>query len=223
MGSHTLQQLRRYSFDELKVLFEAIMRRVNTFVPMETKSRRGVPELVADGSQAAVIESTEAGGTKRAAEVELDQQSSKKQKTDELLQEELQPEEGMNIEALKPNIQSLTRRSTLKIQECTGKLSGFNSTEPTDDKEIEIWVELKRLFEPDVDDELWKSQKHIHDITWRLYDTCGVHHVSTKDGWISKCWLKGNILCQEVFLHRWSEVGAIRRIEWVRYGVSGVS
>ncbi|GKB13020.1 hypothetical protein Tco_0846943 [Tanacetum coccineum] len=43
-------------------------------------------------------------------------------------------------------------------------------------------VELKRLFEPDVDDELWKSQKHVHDITWRLYDTCGVHHVSTKDG-----------------------------------------
>ncbi|GJS41937.1 hypothetical protein Tco_0566980 [Tanacetum coccineum] len=31
-------------------------------------------------------------------------------------------------------------------------------------------------------DELWKLQKHIHDITWRVYDTCGVHHVSTKDG-----------------------------------------
>ncbi|GJY70682.1 hypothetical protein Tco_0474385 [Tanacetum coccineum] len=27
----------------------------------------------------------------------------------------------------------------------------FNSTEPTEDKEIEIWVELKRLFEPDAD------------------------------------------------------------------------
>ncbi|GJZ67613.1 hypothetical protein Tco_0630853 [Tanacetum coccineum] len=43
-------------------------------------------------------------------------------------------------------------------------------------------LELKRLFEPDADDELWKSQKHIHDITWRLYDICGVYHVSTKDG-----------------------------------------
>ncbi|GJW27316.1 hypothetical protein Tco_0041127 [Tanacetum coccineum] len=58
----------------------------------------------------------------------------------------------------------------------------FNSTELTEDKEREIWVELKRLFKPDAYDELWKSQKHIHDITWRLYDTCGVHHVSTKDG-----------------------------------------
>ncbi|GJR76002.1 hypothetical protein Tco_0088367 [Tanacetum coccineum] len=58
----------------------------------------------------------------------------------------------------------------------------FNSTEPTDDKEREIWVELKRLFEPDTDDELWKLQKHIHDLTWRLYDSCGVHHVSTEKG-----------------------------------------
>ncbi|GJZ24924.1 hypothetical protein Tco_0562383 [Tanacetum coccineum] len=59
----------------------------------------------------------------------------------------------------------------------------FTSTDPTEDKERELWVELKRLFEPDTDDELWKLQKHIHDnLTWRLYDSCGVHHVSTEDG-----------------------------------------
>ncbi|GJS76525.1 hypothetical protein Tco_0726406 [Tanacetum coccineum] len=58
----------------------------------------------------------------------------------------------------------------------------FNSTEPTEDKEREIWVELKRLFEPDTDDELWKLQKYIHNLTWRLYDSCGVHHVSTEKG-----------------------------------------
>ncbi|GJX06859.1 hypothetical protein Tco_0194791 [Tanacetum coccineum] len=58
----------------------------------------------------------------------------------------------------------------------------FKSTEATDDKEREIWVELKRLFEPDTDDKLWKLQKHIHDLTWRLYDSCRVHHVSTEKG-----------------------------------------
>ncbi|GJY15938.1 hypothetical protein Tco_0386360 [Tanacetum coccineum] len=47
----------------------------------------------------------------------------------------------------------------------------FKSIKPTDDKEIEIWVELKRLFEPDT-----------HDLTWRLYDSCGVHHVSIEKG-----------------------------------------
>ncbi|GJZ62084.1 hypothetical protein Tco_0618221 [Tanacetum coccineum] len=34
----------------------------------------------------------------------------------------------------------------------------------------------------DTDDELWKLQKKIHDLTWRLYDSCEMHHVYTKEG-----------------------------------------
>nr|GFB42239.1 hypothetical protein [Tanacetum cinerariifolium] len=53
----------------------------------------------------------------------------------------------------------------------------------TKDKENELWVELKRLFEPDVEDQLWTyNQNFIDDpLEWRLYDTCGVHHVFIKD------------------------------------------
>ncbi|GKA51476.1 hypothetical protein Tco_0744672 [Tanacetum coccineum] len=59
----------------------------------------------------------------------------------------------------------------------------FRSAEPTEDMERALWVELKRLFEPDKDDVLWKLQKYMHDpLTWRLYDTCGVHHVSSTRG-----------------------------------------
>nr|GEU67683.1 hypothetical protein [Tanacetum cinerariifolium] len=51
------------------------------------------------------------------------------------------------------------------------------------DTEKELWVELKRLFEPDFEDQLWThNQAFMHDpLDWKLYDTCGVHHVSTKD------------------------------------------
>ena len=44
---------------------------------------------------------------------------------------------------------------------------------------MELWVELKRLYEPTETDELWDSQKWIHQsvFRWKLYDTCGVHHV----------------------------------------------
>ncbi|GJX72825.1 hypothetical protein Tco_0311420 [Tanacetum coccineum] len=59
----------------------------------------------------------------------------------------------------------------------------FSLTEPTNDKERTLWVELKRLFEPNTDDTLWKLQRYMHDpLKWRLYDTCGVHHVSTERG-----------------------------------------
>ncbi|GKF05662.1 hypothetical protein Tco_0036330 [Tanacetum coccineum] len=97
--------------------------------------------------------------SKRSAEEELGEESSKRQRigegsesaaeskdkeSDELSQEQLQqlmiivPEEGMN-------------------------------------------VELKRLFEPDENDTLWNLQRYMHDpLKWKLYDTCGVHHVFTE-------------------------------------------
>nr|GFA62599.1 hypothetical protein [Tanacetum cinerariifolium] len=51
------------------------------------------------------------------------------------------------------------------------------------DKEKELWVKLKRLFEPDFEDQLWThNQNLMHDpLDWKLYDTCGVHYVFTKD------------------------------------------
>nr|GFA02640.1 ribosome biogenesis protein BMS1/TSR1, AARP2CN [Tanacetum cinerariifolium] len=43
--------------------------------------------------------------------------------------------------------------------------------------------ELKRLSEHDFEDQLWThNQNLMHDpLDWILYDTCGVHHVFTKD------------------------------------------
>ncbi|GJT24647.1 putative ribonuclease H-like domain-containing protein [Tanacetum coccineum] len=161
MGSHILQQLRGYSFDEIKDLFEATVKRVNTFTLMESDDT--VPKVVA-------------GSSKRSAEEELGEESSKRQKigegsepaeeskdkeSDELSQEQLQqliiivPEEGMNVEALQTkypiidwenfNIDDLVKLWDLVRER-------FNSTKPTDDKENALWVELKRLFEPDTDD-----------------------------------------------------------------------
>ncbi|GKB00593.1 hypothetical protein Tco_0828586 [Tanacetum coccineum] len=58
----------------------------------------------------------------------------------------------------------------------------FSSTDPIDDKDKALWVELKRIFEPDTDD-LLELQKHMHDsLTWQLYTSSGVHHVSTETG-----------------------------------------
>nr|GEV34181.1 hypothetical protein [Tanacetum cinerariifolium] len=55
------------------------------------------------------------------------------------------------------------------------------------DKEMELWMELKRLYEPDVEDRLWThTQNLMHaPVEWKLYNTCGVHHVTSKDKEIS--------------------------------------
>ncbi|GJW08379.1 hypothetical protein Tco_1570802 [Tanacetum coccineum] len=68
MGSQHLQQLKKLSFDEVKELFETTMKRVNTFIPMESDDT--VPKVVA-------------GSSKIDAEQELTQESSKRQKIGE--------------------------------------------------------------------------------------------------------------------------------------------
>nr|GEW31434.1 hypothetical protein [Tanacetum cinerariifolium] len=59
----------------------------------------------------------------------------------------------------------------------------IEALQPTSDKENKLWVVLKRMFEPDSKDQLWTyDQAFMHDpLDWKLYDTCGVHHVSTKN------------------------------------------
>nr|GEY90806.1 hypothetical protein [Tanacetum cinerariifolium] len=71
MGSYTLKQLKKLSFNEIKELFEATMRSVKDFVPMESEDDKAVPKLA------------EARSLKRDAEEELDQGRSKKQKIGE--------------------------------------------------------------------------------------------------------------------------------------------
>nr|GEU39304.1 hypothetical protein [Tanacetum cinerariifolium] len=59
----------------------------------------------------------------------------------------------------------------------------FSSVVPSEDKKKALWVELKRLFESDANDVLWKLQRYMHDpLTWKLYIDCEVHHVSLTRG-----------------------------------------
>ncbi|GJS65980.1 hypothetical protein Tco_0680544 [Tanacetum coccineum] len=55
--------------------------------------------------------------------------------------------------------------------------------ESADDMEKALWVQLKRIYEPDKDDILWKLQRCMNDpLTWRLYGSCTVHHVYSIKG-----------------------------------------
>ncbi|GJV36325.1 hypothetical protein Tco_1408802, partial [Tanacetum coccineum] len=193
IGSHTLQQLKRLSFDELKALVVEI-------------------ELDHEGSKKQ--KSNEALGSV--------QEQPKEEEETELPQEDLQqmmmvvPVEEVYVEALQVKYPIIdwevysedTRRywkiirvgNHTKAYQIFAEMmkkfdrdnlvkfwdlfkERFSTTESIDDKEKELWVEMKKLFEPDNDDILWKLQRYMHDpLVWRLYDTCCVHHVSSVRG-----------------------------------------
>ncbi|GJS97481.1 hypothetical protein Tco_0804449 [Tanacetum coccineum] len=166
------KQLRSYSFDEIKNLLETTMRRVHTFVLMDNEIKREIPESTARSS-------------KRDAEEELAQESSKRQKTressvsdeepkdkeEELSQERLQqimivvPEQGINVEALQTKYPKINWEIYTKGARKYWKIIRVGN--PT---------EVYQFF----DDMLKAFDKE--EIVKLLYDSCGGHHVSTEKG-----------------------------------------
>nr|GEV42289.1 putative reverse transcriptase domain-containing protein [Tanacetum cinerariifolium] len=73
----------------------------------------------------------------------------------------------------------------IKYQDNYAKIYKYQSHNrpPTSDKEMELWVELNRLYEPDEDDQMWThTQNLMHAlIEWKLYKSCGVHHLTARD------------------------------------------
>nr|GEW66005.1 hypothetical protein [Tanacetum cinerariifolium] len=161
MGSYSIKRLKKLSFDEIKEVFEATMRSIKDFVPMESEDDKAVPKLA------------EARSSKRDAEEELNQGRSKKQKigesleprnkdVDKLSQEELQQLMIIKIIRVRNHTEvyqffddmlKVFNRDDL-VQPWSLAKERFSSTKPTDDKERVLWVELKRLIEPDNNDEL---------------------------------------------------------------------
>ncbi|GJU98421.1 ribonuclease H-like domain-containing protein [Tanacetum coccineum] len=73
MGIHTIQQLKRYTFDEIKELFETTMKHVSTFTSIETDDKERESKLVDGSSKIPRAEHDE----------EHDEKSVKKQKLEE--------------------------------------------------------------------------------------------------------------------------------------------
>ncbi|GKB88202.1 putative ribonuclease H-like domain-containing protein [Tanacetum coccineum] len=168
MGSHTLQQLKRYSFDELKELFETTMKNVNTFVPMETEDKGRASEISLRitrrrGKRIVTRGFTTNDDGSSSEEVYVEALHVKYPIIDcEVYTEESRKywkiiRVGNHTKAYQffEDMLKIFDRDDLVMLWNLVK-ERFSLTELTYDKEITLWVELKWLFEPNTDDTLWK-------------------------------------------------------------------
>nr|GEW04919.1 hypothetical protein [Tanacetum cinerariifolium] len=101
----------------------------------------------------------------------LEQEHVKKQKTSEEALEIEKSTEGILEEKMKEMMQ------LVPVEEVY--VQALQVKHPI----IDWKVELKRLYEPDPEDQLWtQTQNFMHaPIEWKLYDLCRVHQVTAKD------------------------------------------
>ncbi|GJT51813.1 hypothetical protein Tco_0977970 [Tanacetum coccineum] len=164
------KDLKTKSFANVQELFDKAMKRVNTFVDMDIELVKG-GKVRAEGSEKIAQESS----SKRAGG-ELEQENAKKQKVDveeETRQEKVKlqslmeivfDEEGVTIDAIplatKPP--SIVDWKIVKEGEKSYYLiirAGGQSNRPEEGYERVLWGDLKTMFEPNVEDEVWKMQQ----------------------------------------------------------------
>ncbi|GKE12622.1 hypothetical protein Tco_1416173 [Tanacetum coccineum] len=51
----------------------------------------------------------------------------------------------------------------------------YGSTTPVEDLDLILWGDLKTMFEPYVEDSVWRNQQDYRVLDWKLYDSYGVH------------------------------------------------
>nr|GEZ04255.1 hypothetical protein [Tanacetum cinerariifolium] len=162
-SNETVAKYLGMTFEDIEAKFTRVWKQLEDFIPMGSKE--------------------DAKRLKRKG-LSLEQKSVKKLKTLEEVTEEAKSPDEVPEEKVKEMMQLVPIEEVEDLNQLWALVKeSLSNRPPTSDKEMELWVELKRLYEPDDEDQLWThTQNLMHALVeWKLYDTCGVHHVTAKD------------------------------------------
>ncbi|GJU30412.1 hypothetical protein Tco_1174001, partial [Tanacetum coccineum] len=148
------RDLKNKSFANIQELFDKAMKRVNTFVDMDT-------DLV-EGSE----------------KMDDDQEAAKMKEHIKIVPDE--EEVAVDAIPLATKPPSIMLKSFNKEDlETLWKLVKFKHgyTRPEEGYERVLWDDLKTMFEHHVEDAVWRNLRECKVLVWKLFDSCGVHFV----------------------------------------------
>nr|GEX13408.1 hypothetical protein [Tanacetum cinerariifolium] len=160
-------------FEEIEAKFAEVWKQVENFIPLGSKEE--TKKLKRKGLNLEKEQEKKQKLSEEAPEIETSTEEFTEEKMKEMMQ--LVPVEDVYVQALQVKHPIIDWKVHTEVKE-------YLSIRPaSSEKEMELWVELKRMYEPDPEDQLWTlTQNFMHaPIEWKLYDLSGVHHVTSKD------------------------------------------
>nr|GEU50466.1 hypothetical protein [Tanacetum cinerariifolium] len=166
MAGYKMEHFKGMTYDQVRQIFEREYNKVETLFILDKD--------VEEPSKKRVAKETllQECFKKLTAEVKVSGSHSTQKETPTAPKE-------MSEEDVKNMLQTVPV-AEFKVEALQVKLvkERFSTAVLTVDKEKALWVELKRLFKPDLDDVIWMLQRYMHYlIIWKLYSNCGVHQV----------------------------------------------
>nr|GEY52909.1 hypothetical protein [Tanacetum cinerariifolium] len=168
-------------FKEIEAKFAEVWKQVEDFIPMGSKEE--AERLKRKGINLENEQMNKQKSSEEAPETKTPIEEFTEDKIKEMMQ--LVLVEDVYVQALQvkyPIIEWKLDREDLN--QLWALVKEYLSIRPaSSEKEMELWVELKRMYAPDPEDQLWTlTQNYLHaPIEWKLYDLSGVHHVTAED------------------------------------------
>ncbi|GJV73356.1 hypothetical protein Tco_1493351 [Tanacetum coccineum] len=176
-----LKDLKNKSFDTIQKMFNKAFKRVNTFLDfradlVEGSSKRAGEELEQENKEEVAIDDVPLA-TKSPSTIDWKIHKEGKKRYYQIVRAN-----GMSqmYRVFSQMLKSFTREDLEDL--CKLVKAKYESTRPVEDLDLVLWNDLKTMFEPHVEDEIWKLQQRYKVLSWKLFDSCGVHCLSLQSG-----------------------------------------
>ncbi|GJS64131.1 hypothetical protein Tco_0678695 [Tanacetum coccineum] len=200
------KDLKNKSFDSIQKMFDRAFKRVNTFVDFRTdlvegSSKRAGEELEQGSSKKQKVDDDkETTKLKSLMEVILDEEEVALDAIPLAVKSPSIVDWKIHKEGKKSYYQIIRADGSSKMYlvfshmlksfdkedlETLYKLvkAKYGSTRPVEDLDLVLYGDLKTMFEPHVEDNVWKNQSDYRVLDWKLYDLhVGVHSFEEQNG-----------------------------------------
>nr|GEY65462.1 hypothetical protein [Tanacetum cinerariifolium] len=169
MEGYNLNDLKLKEFDRIQEMFDRAFRRVNTFEDfrqelVERKEKRARTEHEQEITKKQKVEDD-----KEKAELKKIHKEGKKS----YYQLVRANEKSQMYMIFSQILKSFVREDLEDLYKLVK--ARYGSTRPMENMDYLLWSDLKTMFEPHVEDEIWKMQQGYKVLEWKLYDSYGVY------------------------------------------------
>ncbi|GJZ74356.1 hypothetical protein Tco_0638502 [Tanacetum coccineum] len=155
------KDLKNKSFDSIQKMFDRAFKRVNTFVDFRTDLVEDEEEVALDAIPLAV---------KSPSIVDWKIHKEGKKSYYQIIRADGSSKMYLVFSHMLKSFDREDLETLYKLVKAK-----YGSTRPVEDLDLVLYGDLKTMFEPHVEDNVWKNQSDYRVLDWKLYDSCGVH------------------------------------------------
>ncbi|GJT41453.1 hypothetical protein Tco_0941318 [Tanacetum coccineum] len=198
MERKKLKDLKNKSFDSIQKMFDRAFKRVNTFVDFKTDLVEGSSKRAGEELEQERLKKQKVDDDKETTKLQslMEVISDEEEVAIDAIPLATKPptivdwkihKEGKNsyfqiiradgsskmYRIFSQMLKSFDRQDLEDLYKLVK--ARYRSTRPVEDLDFLLWNDLKTMFDPHVEDEVWKRQQGYKVLEWKLYDSCGVH------------------------------------------------